>query len=989
MMLLMYLLCFASSRARRASECDINCFIESLKIRLDDFHISHNGSIFAYDISLHNITLYGLDLNYVNLSFYPNPAKIENGFDVCTQYKASADFDLRIHQTKPIPLKPAIVKVHAEIFGVNGRMGIQFNKDSYGLIVNATTPIDRCSATVEGLTLQATFEEKWEEDLYKLVEPFVESILKSQIGTILCVTFHDLVAEDVTYIFGNISTIMRPYLNGTSPISIPIGPGMSDVRTSNVIDVLRYVLTNLTQQDGQFNINSLVNRFTNGTGQISVFDALKFFNIPVDLELTGPIPIINSSFNVKFNDMNITGLNTWNNFDYLDPTGPYTLNSHTSAKNIGINTSFFLNLSLTKGDYIQEETFLTESLDFDLSMRDIFFKIVTQVAHKADYGMNFSDPDCINMQCLETLFSPDGTGITEMAFNTVFDYISFVLNNQGVEEEVREFFNNMIEFFIVQYKDLMQPFLTSLLNTYGTKLANDKITETLRTAKCVDQPNEQKEQVNYLITDTVSGGAAAFALIIFVIVCFFSQTLPKQNQSLESLEAYTNENEAKLSFCSNFFRTDSKSSLMMSPKLSKLTRAMIPICIFINTVIYISSNTGMASSVYIKFWLGHDKLVSLPAVHNFSLWSTIEQMWEAKTYLLAVLIFVMSIIWPYSEMLAMLFVWILPATAIKPRTREIVLMVQNVLHKWCFICTFIVILMLLAFNFNLNMPIMSSMITAPFSINLWVYPLYGYTSFIFGIIMTYILSHFMQYFQRKVDFNYEDADQKSVSLITRSGSKLVGCFVALTFVAAAGFTTVGLFRKFFSFELVGLTGWALKAMNYPYYKEYSVTSLAATMPEHAENPDAFVIRFSQAVYSLITIGAPLLHILLLGFMWFVPLPPKFQRVSLFLHEIVYAWSCIDVFAVSILSAVMQISQFAKFMVGDQCNWINPLISAFFSEEDLVQGHLTCFDVVTRLHPDSWCLFVGIFAHAFLSFFTLLYSKRLFNAKINTQSYISI
>ena len=120
------------------------------------------------------------------------------------------------------------------------------------------------------------------------------------------------------------------------------------------------------------------------------------------------------------------------------------------------------------------------------------------------------------------------------------------------------------------------------------------------------------------------------------------------------------------------------------------------------------------------------------------------------------------------------------------------------------------------------------------------------------------------------------------------------------------------------------------------------------MPDHAEKPNCFTIRYSQIVFGLITIAAPVLHLISLGILWFIPMISKKQRYFLVFVEILYSWSCIDVFAVSICSAVMQISQFARFMVGDQCNWINPLISLFFAGEDTIKGHETCFDVELSL-----------------------------------------
>ena len=42
-------------------------------------------------------------------------------------------------------------------------------------------------------------------------------------------------------------------------------------------------------------------------------------------------------------------------------------------------------------------------------------------------------------------------------------------------------------------------------------------------------------------------------------------------------------------------------------------------------------------------------------------------------------------------------------------------------------------------------------------------------------------------------------------------------------------------------------------------------------------------------------------------------------------EVLYAWSALDVFVVSLIVSVLQIRQFAAFIIGDKCDAINPLL----------------------------------------------------------------
>ena len=73
-------------------------------------------------------------------------------------------------------------------------------------------------------------------------------------------------------------------------------------------------------------------------------------------------------------------------------------------------------------------------------------------------------------------------------------------------------------------------------------------------------------------------------------------------------------------------------------------------------------------------------------------------------------------------------------------------------------------------------------------------------------------------------------------------------------------------------------------------------------------------------------------------------------------EILNAWSCLDVFVLSIIAAILQISQFTEFIVGDKCDAINPIVEKYFS--DILGGHNTCFEVKAYLESGCWMLFAA-------------------------------
>jgi len=86
---------------------------------------------------------------------------------------------------------------------------------------------------------------------------------------------------------------------------------------------------------------------------------------------------------------------------------------------------------------------------------------------------------------------------------------------------------------------------------------------------------------------------------------------------------------------------------------------------------------------------------------------------------------------------------------------------------------------------------------------------------------------------------------------------------------------------------------------------------------------------------------------------------------LVLAQVMNAWSGLDVFVVAILACVLEISQFADFIIGDTgleaLNPYLPLIFAFFpswNQQLQESGGATVFTLTTQLKPGFWLLAVA-------------------------------
>lgn len=76
-------------------------------------------------------------------------------------------------------------------------------------------------------------------------------------------------------------------------------------------------------------------------------------------------------------------------------------------------------------------------------------------------------------------------------------------------------------------------------------------------------------------------------------------------------------------------------------------------------------------------------------------------MWDAKVYVLAVLIAFFSGAWPYVKLACMAVCWVAPTGVLSIRRRESILKLMDMLGKWSLIDFFVMVMFMCAFMFNM------------------------------------------------------------------------------------------------------------------------------------------------------------------------------------------------------------------------------------------------------------------------------------------------
>jgi len=203
--------------------------------------------------------------------------------------------------------------------------------------------------------------------------------------------------------------------------------------------------------------------------------------------------------------------------------------------------------------------------------------------------------------------------------------------------------------------------------------------------------------------------------------------------------------------------------------------------------------------------------------------------------------------------------------------------------------------------------------------------------------------------------------------------------VALTMglVIAFAFMVWGAIDKTFSFSFRGLVAPILAYCDPDSVStDYSIFSLTNNMVSQAGDVAKYVpdisggsgmtygnYYFIGIAFLVFTILVPFVQVIVLLAMWVVPMTLSDQKILLFTNSVLAAWSSTEVFIVALFASLLEISQFAAFLIGGACDLINEVMrgpmKAFGVLDDLGVETEKCFDVHTEFKTGVWVLFAAI------------------------------
>ena len=246
-------------------------------------------------------------------------------------------------------------------------------------------------------------------------------------------------------------------------------------------------------------------------------------------------------------------------------------------------------------------------------------------------------------------------------------------------------------------------------------------------------------------------------------------------------------------------------------------------------------------------------------------------------------------------------------------------------------------------------------------LDVYVAPKTGFYGFLVATSASLVIGHILVYYNRKAEVHLEFDDESRDSVFSHefilsdgSQRRLSETFKRLLVVIL--FTTFvllgfGISQHSFRFEFGGLAGLVLGDDR---VTSYSLLTLGAAIPKSIEKPPGAAVYILQAAFYFYAVVTPFAALFFLLLALVCPFTQRRQCQIITLAEIANAWSAIEVFAMSIIAAILEISTFASFIIGSRCDMIDEIL------KDFDTGDVdSCYTVKSTVTWRSMFLVLGV------------------------------
>lgn len=410
----------------------------------------------------------------------------------------------------------------------------------------------------------------------------------------------------------------------------------------------------------------------------------------------------------------------------------------------------------------------------------------------------------------------------------------------------------------------------------------------------------------------------------------------------------------------------------------------VPLVIIANIGFFLSGHLSLGASVDIDAQIGGEA-IRIKEIFVFSMADSVLDMWEAGAKELAILILLLSGVWPYTKQLIVMFLWFAPTKITSVRRRESLLLWLDALGKWSFVDIFVLIMSVPSFRVAISSPDNTSFLPDEiYSLNLLVIPCWGLYSNMIAQLISQFNSHLIIHYHRKIVFDFEarescfseeveedtverrklcdhmferDGAKKGHPIVLRKGVSKGLIILAIVFVALI---VTGVIMPSFSLSQFGLVGLAVETSpgqsSYNMFNVFSTIQLLMNQARFTGVASDYIgLGALSAIFIITVIIVPVLQLALLLLRWFGNLDKK-ARLRIFVAvEALQAWQYVEVYIFSIVIACWQLGSVSEFLINDYCGPFDSLFNSLAYFGILSPMDSQCFKVQADVQPGAWIL----------------------------------
>jgi len=581
-----------------------------------------------------------------------------------------------------------------------------------------------------------------------------------------------------------------------------------------------------------------------------------------------------------------------------------------------------------------------------------------------------------DLQMLRPAESFDGLGVnlSSLLESSVFNstHVAFTTNNH---EMIPAMAQSILSWALASVEELANGVVKGAL--MGT-MCNG----TVR-----DISPEEPDDYSFIVWMSLAIAAAAFVVVNGMFLCVWlckrwaarAETETELGEPLLSESHYLGmEPDEQLAELLHVDHT--RGMLFLHRAVPNHIRHFYPVIIIGALLLLLASNLSVGASVDLVISSDSGKTLNLPLLFAFSLGNTAREMYNAGIYSLLFLVVGFSGIWPYAKLLLMLFGWC--TNLFDLRQRGCMLFLLDALGKFSLVDTFVLVLMMVSFRYHL---VLEGLMT----LDVFVNPGFGFFAFLLATSVSLIAGHVILYFHRQSLAGVPSADETKESLCRHKfqdgkygAQRRMTCFFSASIITvillAVVFLAVGMTKKSFLFEFGGLAG---KLLGDDRVKTYSLLTLGTCLPQSAKD-SSFGMTCLQMAYFFYSVIMPFSCLAALSVLFLIPMTLPWQQRIMAAAEITNAWSAVEVFALSIIASLTELSTFASFMIGHKCDVIHEFLADHFDDE--LEGDDTCYTVTCSVAPNVWYLVCGAVLNSMIVSFLLKVAHHAMNERMQRQ-----